>query len=405
MRTVALVAPYATPTTARYVEALAKLSGVRSIVISADPASRFAPALRAQVDAFEQVMDCFDAAQLSAALTRATARVGPIDRVFGVLEQLQLAVAEARDRVGIEGMSREVVRRFRDKSVMKAHLRAAGVPCARYARVESNADAERFCREVGFPVIVKPVDGLGARATFRVGDDQALSEALRRTRPSPWNPWQIEEFLSGSEHSYETVTIRGQHIWSSSANYLPGPLTAMENPWIQYCVVLPREDDNTQQFSEINHAALDALGMQTGLSHMEWFTRPDGSMAVNEVGARPPGVNLMPLMSLTHGLDMVAAWVKLMALDTFEAPARQRAAGCAFLRGQGPGSRVTGVRGLDQVYEEVGGWVVSATIPTPGDLRATGYEGEGHIIVAAETTAEVEEALARIVRTVRVELG
>jgi len=405
MRTVALVAPYATPNTLRYVLALTELPGVRSVIISADPAARFPPALRERIGAFEKVTDCFSAQQLASALKRAATRVGPIDRVFGVLEQLQLAVAGARDVVGIPGMSLEVVTRFRDKSVMKAHLRAAGVPCARFARVESNADAERICDEVGFPVIIKPVDGLGARATFRVSDAKELADALRRTRPSAKNPWQIEEFLAGTEHSFETVTIGGKHIWSSSTHYLPGPLAAMENPWIQYCVVLPREDDSITRFSPINHAALDALGMQTGLSHMEWFTRPDGSMAVNEVGARPPGVNIMPLMSITHGVDMVKAWVRLMALDTFDPPTRRRAAGCAFLRGQGAGSRVVGVRGLDRVHEEVGKWIVSATIPTAGDPRATGYEGEGHVIVAAETTAEVEMALTRIIQTVRVDLG
>ena len=38
--------------------------------------------------------------------------------------------------------------------------------------------------------------------------------------------------------------------------------------------------------------ALGALGMGTGLTHMEWFLRADGSAIVSEVGARPPGVLL-----------------------------------------------------------------------------------------------------------------
>ena len=39
----------------------------------------------------------------------------------------------------------------------------------------------------------------------------------------------------------------------------------------------------------LNARALAALGMGTGLSHMEWFLRKDGSPVVSEVGARPPG--------------------------------------------------------------------------------------------------------------------
>lgn len=405
MRTIALVAPYVLPNTLRYVEALTSLDGVRATVISSDPISRFPAHLRDRLTAFEQVGDCFNATDLAVALKRIAARTQGVDRVLGVLEQLQLAVAEARDIAAVPGMGLEVVRRFRDKSVMKQLLRDHGVPCARHARVESPDDARRLVDVVGFPVIIKPVDGLGTRSTFRISSADELEKALAAMHPSPGNPWQIEEFLKGTEHSFETVTIAGQHVWSSSTNYLPGPLDAMENPWIQYCVVLPRETVNLDRFRSVNHAALDALGMQTGLSHMEWFIRTDGSVAVNEVGARPPGVNIMPLMSLTHGIDFVKAWVRLMALDRFDPPARTRAAGSAFLRGQGRGNRVVAIHGVRQAAEEVGRWVVEARLPEIGQARADGYEGEGHIIVAAATTAEVEHALARIIRTIRVELG
>ncbi len=405
MRTVVLVAPYSMPNTLRYVDALCDLPGVRAAVISADPPQRFPQQLRERLAAFEVVGDCFDGPTLAAACKRIAARTGSVDRLLGVLEQLQLPVAEARDRAGIPGMGLEIVRRFRDKSVMKQHLRAAGVPCARYARVESHADALRLVEEVGYPIIVKPVDGLGTRATFRVTNREELDHAMAALRPSPGRPLQVEEFLVGTEHSFETVTINGKPVWSSSTNYIPGPLEVLETPWIQYCVVLPRETSGMERFRKVNYAALEALGMQTGLSHMELFTRSNGSVAVNEVGARPPGVNIMPMISLTHGVDFVRSWVRLMALDQFDPPVRRRAAGCAFFRGQGQGNRVVAVHGVQQAHDEIGKYVAEARLPTVGQPRADGYEGEGHAIVVADTTDEVMHALARLVRTVRVELG
>ena len=405
MRHVVLVAPYAMANTLRYVEALTQLQGVRASVISADPAQRFPAGLRERLTDFEMVGDCFDGAALAAACRRIAARRGSVDRLLGVLEQLQLPVAEALDRADIPGMGLELVRRFRDKSVMKAHLRAAGVPCARYARVEQASDAWNLVAQVGFPLIVKPVDGLGTRATFRVNDREELDHAMAALRPGPGRPLQVEEFLLGTEHSFETVTIDGRPVWSSSTDYIPGPLEAMETPWIQYCVVLPRETQGMEKFRAVNHAALAALGMTTGLSHMEWFTRRDGSVAVNEVGARPPGVNIMPMMSICHGVDMVKAWVRLVSLDQFDPPPRRRAAGSAFFRGQGRGSRVVAVHGVQQAQEEVGRYVVEAKLPTIGQPRADGYEGEGHAVVAADTTEEGMHALARLVRLVRVELG
>lgn len=405
MRNVVLVAPHATPNTLRYVEALCALPDVRPAVLSCDPLDRFPAPLRARLAAHEQVGSCLDAGPLTEGTRRIAARIGPVDRLFGVLEQVQMAVAETRDRADVPGMGAEVVRRFRDKSAMKEALRAAGVPCARHARVESPADARAFAEEVGWPLIIKPVDGLGTRSTWRLQGSDDLERALQALQPSPARPAQCEEFLTGSEHSFETVSIDGRPVWSSSTDYIPGPLEAMETPWIQYCVVLPREDAALDRFRDVNHAALDALGMQTGLSHMEWFARADGSTAVNEVGARPPGVNIMPLMSLAHGIDFVHAWVRLMALDQFDPPQRRRAAGSAFLRGQGHGPRVTAVDGLDEALRDLGPLVAEVKRPRPGQPRGSGYEGEGHVIVAADTTEQVMRALARIIRHVRVRLG
>ncbi len=405
MRHVVFVAPYATANTLRYLEALCNLDGVTPAAISADPPERFPAGLRARLAGLERAQDISSVEHLTAAARRLAARLGPIDRILGALEQLQLPIAEVRDALQIEGMDAATTRRFRDKSAMKAALRAAEVPCARYLRATSPDDVRAFVREVGLPVIIKPVDGLGTRATHRVRTQDDLDALLPRLHLTPSQPVQVEEFLTGDEFSFETVTVQGRHVWSSSTHYIPGPLEVMETPWIQYCVVLPREEDNLALFGPTNHAALDALGIHTGLSHMEWFKRPDGRVAVNEVGARPPGVNIMPLMSLAFRTDMIQAWVRLMALDTFTPPTRQRAAGTAFLRGQGHGERVVAVHNLDPILRDLASVVAEVNPPRPGQPRASGYEGEGSVIITADTTDEIMRALARIVRNVRVELG
>lgn len=405
MRNVVFVAPYATANTLRYVVALAQLAGVRAAIITGDSADRFDPRLRRALAAIETVGSLTDPKALADAARNIAKRIGPIDQLFGALEQLQLPIAEARALSGAGGMPLEVVRRFRDKSEMKRALRAAGVPCARYCRATSADDAHRFADEVGYPLIAKPVDGLGTRATFRISQRSDLDAALLQLRPSDAQPVQIEEFLKGSEHTCETVSIDGKPVWSSSADYIPGPLEVLETPWIQYCVLLPLETSRMDAFVPVNHAALSALGMETGLTHMEWFSRPDGTVAVNEVGARPPGVNIMPLMSLAHGVDMNAAWVRLMALGEFDPPRRQRAAGAAFFRGQGQGRRVVAIHGLDEALASIGPALVNVSRPQIGQLRAEGYEGEGFAIVSADTTLEVKRALAKLIRNVRVVLG
>lgn len=405
MKTVALVAPFFQANTLRYVRALAELEDCRALVISQDAEDRLPAELRGRLAGHYQVANCMDGGQLATACRAFQKHFGKLDGVFGVLEQLQLPVAEARDLAGVPGMGRSVVECFRDKNKMKAALRAAGVPVARSALVTSVRDGVEFADKVGLPLILKPVDGLGSRGTQRIESEDALRFALESHQPSPSRPLQAEEFVMGRERTCETVCIGGQPVWSSGADYLNRPLEVLENPWMQYTVLLPREENRSEfkAFVPTNHAALRALGMGTGLTHMEWFIRPDGSHLVNEVGARPPGVHLMPMLSLAYERDFIALWIRLLVHETWPTDlARKWSAGAAFFRAQGPGTRVTEVRGAAEAQAKVGHLVAEAQLPQVGQHRAEGYEGEGWALVKAADTETVRDALRTLVTLVQV---
>jgi hypothetical protein len=180
----------------------------------------------------------------------------------------------------------------------------------------------------------------------------------------------------------------------------------LQNPWIQWCVLLPREihDPGFDEIRDVAAKSLRVLGLDTGLAHMEWFRRRDGGVAVSEVAMRPPGAQFTTLISYAHDFDLYRAWARLLVFDEFDPPERKWAVGAAFLRGQGEG-RVTAIHGLDQVQEEIGPLVVEARLPKPGQAPTGTYEGEGYVILRHHDTAVVEKALARLVSLIRVELS
>lgn len=407
MRSIVFVAPFFREGTNRFLRAFAGLDGVRLGVISMEPADRIEPAVKDRIAAHYQIGSCMDAGDLVRGCRGIAPMLGgSIDRLVSYLEELQIPVADARERLGIDGVHSEVARNFRDKDRMKRVLRAAGVSVARSRLLTSAAGVDRFVGEVGFPIVMKPPAGLGARATFRVRDARELAVAIQRLAPSPEHPYQAEEYVDGRESTCETVTIDGRHVWRSGTHYLPGPLEVLENPWMQYCVLLPRDDGDAhfRSFDGTNGRALDALGLRHGISHMEWFLRRDGTPMVNEVGARPPGANIMPIMTHGYQRDMWRMWAELMALDRFHPPRRVLAAGSAFFRGQGRG-RVVRITGLREAQAEVGAYVVERKLPTIGQPKATSYEGEGWAVVAHESTAVVMHALKRLIELVRIEYG
>lgn len=410
---VAFVAPHFLENTLRYVSAFASLDDVTLSVISEDPESGLPPVLRRRVPGHYRVRSVGDAGQLAQALRGLQHGVGKVDRLTGALEQLQLPMAEARELAGVPGLKAAIARRFRDKDVMKDVLRAKRVPVAASRLVHSIGELRSFVGEVGFPVIVKPQAGVGSRSTHRLEDEAAL-ESLASSALSPRadQPLQAEQFIRGREFTCETVSIHGTPVWRSGTRYFPGPLEVLETPWIQYCVLLPKEVESPwTEFAPINTAALDALWGDerqvagTALTHMEWFAAEPKGLYVSEVGARPPGVQIMPLMSLAHEVDFIAKWAELISFDRFTPPTRKWAAGAAFLRGQGHGAHVVSVEGIEAVTERLGPALVELKAPRVGQSRAPGYEGEGIALVRTASTEEAKQALKTVVETVRVRYG
>jgi len=403
---VVFVAPFFADTTLRFLDATTRLPGVAVLLVSQDPAERLPRGLGQRLAGHARIDDGLDPGAITDAVRSWVPRAGRPARVFGALEQLQVPLAEVRQALGIPGMGVEAARNFRDKSRMKDVLRAAGVPCARHHLAHSAAEARAASAEIGFPLVAKPPAGAGARGTFRVDDPAQLADVLRASPPTVAEPLLLEEFIVGDEHSFDAVSVAGRVVWHSLTHYEPGPLDVLRNPWIQWTVLLPREVDHPRydDIRSVAGRALDALGMGTGLSHLEWFRRRDGSLAVSEAAARPPGAQFTTLISYAHGVDFYAAWARLMVREEFDPPPRRYAAGIAFLRGQGSG-RVVAIHGLREAAAELGPLAVEVRLPERGQLPASSYEGDGYVVLRHPDTGVVAHGLRQLVSRVRVELG
>jgi hypothetical protein len=168
--------------------------------------------------------------------------------------------------------------------------------------------------------------------------------------------------------------------------------------------VLPR-DISGSWFDGARAIGFDAvrkLGMTSGMTHMEWFRRSDGTLAVGEIAMRPPGAQFVTLMSYAHDTDMYRAWARAAVDDAFDGPfERKYAVGIAYLRGQGAG-RVAAVDGVDEAQRKVGSLVVEAKLPRVGAPKSDSYEGDGFAIVRHREDDVVLAAMKTIVETVRV---
>lgn len=400
-QTVVFVAPFPTDITMRFVRAASrmpdlKLLGVVHSVPGGPDAGVFADHVR--------IENPLDTADLIAGVAELKRRHGQPFRIIGILEAMQVQLAEVRRHFGVEGASVEVAETFRDKSRMKEALARAGLPVARNRLLHGAADAKDFAHEVGFPMVLKPPAGFGAKGTYRIRSLAELGAALEGLRVSPGNPVLAEEFLTGREFSFESLTVGGVPRMQSISHYLPGCLEVVENPWIQWCCMLPRDISGPEYdgIKDVAARAIRALGLSDGLTHLEWFQRPDGSLAIGEIAMRPPGAMISPMTGYAHDEDLYSAWVRAVVFSEFQGTwERKYAVGTAFLRGMGRG-RVAGVTGIGELQRHLGPSVVEARLPTIGASKSDSYEGDGSVTVRDQSTEVVKGMLRTIINTARV---
>jgi len=398
-RNVVFAAPFPAEVTHRFVRAARGLENVRLLGLV-----HVTPSEGGLYHDLERVSDPLDGAALVSGVEALARRHGRIDRVVGVLEAIQVQLAEIRARFDIPGTKPEIARVFRDKFAMKRALESAGLPVARARLVRSASEAPGLAEELGLPLVLKPPSGMGAKATFRVRSLAELQSVLQGLSVEAHRPVLAEEFLTGTEHSLDAITTGGRVRLGSASRYFPSCLEAVENPWIQWCCLLPRDISEAEyvEAKTLGERVVAALGLHQGVTHMEWFRREDGRIVIGEIALRPPGANISLMTGLAHDMSMYRAWARAEIDGEYDGPhARRFAVGSAFLRGMGRG-RVIAVRGVKEVQARVGALVVEAKLPELGAPKNDSYEGDGYVVVRDPSTDAVKGALSAIIETIRV---
>jgi len=229
--------------------------------------------------------------------------------------------------------------------------------------------AHRGERE-GYPLILKPRAGAGAQGTVRVDSDHELEQALQGYAREGASSIAIEEFVEGHEGFYDTISLDGRVVHDWATHYYPNVLEAMRQRWISPQFITTNridEPDNAfyTEVRELGRRVIEALGIETSATHMEWFYGPKG-LKFSEIGARPPGVGAWDVYSAANEVDVYREWAHVI---THRAPERQMqrtyAAGIVALRPDHDGS-ITGYSGIEEIQSRYGEWVIDGHFPPVG---------------------------------------
>ena len=341
-------------------------AGANVIGIGERPGHSLSGELRQWLSDYLQVRSVVHEPSLLEAVQAVQSRLW-VDRLEATVEAHIMAAAKVRAATGIPGTSVETAFLCRDKPAMKDALRRAGIPCAQSTRAQTAQDAREFAAAVGYPLIIKPPDGAGASATFRVNDGQRLEQVILECGLADGRAVAVEEFIDGHEGYLDTLCINGEVGHEFITHYYPNVLTAMRERWISPQMVTTNriEAPGYEELRAMAREVIRALDIGTSATHMEWFASSRG-LRFSEIGCRPPGVGQWDVYNAANEFDLYFEWAHaLVHGSTHTRPSRRYAAGMIALRPERDG-RISGYSGVEAIQQRYGDCIVAAHLPDPG---------------------------------------
>ena len=231
------------------------------------------------------------------------------------------------------GFQTEDIPRIKYKSRMKEFYQRAGIPTARYHLVEGLEYCLAFIREVGWPVVVKPDNGVGASDTHKLSREEDLTRFLQEKNPAV--TYIMEEFVYAEVNSYDAVIGPEGEPLFETGNVTPNSIMDIVNNddnSIYYIVKDLPEDTRAA-----GRAAVKSFGVKSRFIHFEFFrlTRDQeglgkkGQIVALEVNMRPCGGFTPDMINFAHSTNVYKIWADMIAFGDSRMPVGEHGF-CAF---------------------------------------------------------------------------
>ncbi len=377
--------------------------GARVYGMGDQPLAALAPEVREALTDYRQVRSLWDADAVVAEV-RDWLGGKSLDRAECLWEPGVEVVARVREAFGLPGLDPERSLAFRDKERMKEVLDAAGVRTPRHARARTESECREAAERIGFPLIIKPIAGAGSADTYHLHDASELGKAIRLLGHVP--EVSVEEYIDGEEYTFDTICANGEVLFHNVSWYRPKPLVMRQNAWISPISITLRDTTppDIQVGVDLGRSVIEALGFESGITHMEWFRTPAGEAVFGEIGGRAPGGRLVHAMNYSADIDLFEAWAEAVCYGRVSQDLEKRYnVGVIFKRAEGVG-RITRIEGLESIMAHFGPHVAHVDLVPVGEPRRDFRqiaEGDGWVVVRhpdLETTVDLADHVATHLR-------
>ena len=231
------------------------------------------------------------------------------------------------------GFMQEDMNRVKSKSAMKEYYKKAGIPTARYTLVHDFESAAVFAAEVGYPVIVKPDNGVGASHTYRLENEDQLRQFIQNKDDTLYS---MEEQVRGFVRTYDgIIDADGKPIFETG-NVTPFSLMDVVNTNDNSIYYIVKE--LPENVKDAGRRTVEAFGVKARFVHLEYFQLTQdqeglgkaGDLVGLEVNMRPAGGFSPDMYDYAYETDVYKIWADMIAFGKITKPLGNRHY-CAFV--------------------------------------------------------------------------
>lgn len=294
-------------------------NGVNVLGVGDAPYETLHPDLKGALTEYYKVDSLENYDQMIRALGHFTGEYGKIDWVESNNEYwLELDAALRTDFNITTGLKSHEIIKYKSKQHMKEYFQAVGVPAARFAPVTTLDAALAFTAQTGYPVVVKPDNGVGAMATYKLKNDQDLREFFDQL---PREPYLMEEFVPGMVTTYDGVCNSKGEVLFAASHITPNSIMDMVNEGTPCCYYVDKEIP--PEVERAGKAVLKAFAASSRFFHLEFFRLTadkeglgrTGDIVALEVNMRPAGGFTPDMLDFSQSVDVYQIWADMVAFD------------------------------------------------------------------------------------------
>ena len=256
------------------------------------------------------------------------ARTRIIDRIVPLDEYDVPMAAALREHLRLPGMTVSRARLFRDKLAMRTQASEHRIVVPEFTSLFNDAQVHAFTQRVPPPWVLKPRAEASAIGIAKVDGAEELWQRLndlgdRRSH------FLLERYVPGDVYHVDSIVHGGAVIFAEAHRYVTPPMDVFHGGGISMSRTVARGSEEEGHLQILNTHVISALGMEQGVTHMEFIRgREDGRFHFLEVAARVGGAYTAEMIEAATGINLWREWARLEVQgDAYELPQRRQGHG------------------------------------------------------------------------------